>query len=459
MRQKKIIIIGAGPAGLACAHEFIKSNNKEYIIDILEADGYVGGISKTVKLNGYYFDLGGHRFYSDIPEVNKLWEDTLGNDFLNKKRFSRIYYKNRFFNYPLSIGNVLLKLGFFESCLVLLSYLKRKIFPIKTVLSFEDWVINKFGNRLYDYFFKVYTKKVWGVEGNRISCEWAMQRIGKLSIRRVFLNSIGLNNGDKTLISKFKYPRYGPGMMYEKIAKDIKHSCNVRIFLRTRVINFKKHNTGWKIKYYKQGREYNSFYDNIVSTMPITSLIDSLDGVPQEILDINSNLKFRDFLIVCLVIKQKCGLKDGWIYIHDKDIKMGRLQIFNNWSEDMLVNKNYTSLGCEYFCCQNDEIWNMSDDDLISLSKMNLEKLKLINTTNIFLAKVIRVKKAYPVYDEFYKKNFYRIKNYINRISGLQVVGRGAMFRYNNMDHSIYAGMLAARNICHRKNYNLWDIK
>src|SRR3989339_212562 len=395
MRQKKIIIIGAGPAGLACAHEFIKSNNKEYIIDILEADGYVGGISKTVKLNGYYFDLGGHRFYSDIPEVNKLWEDTLGNDFLNKKRFSRIYYKNRFFNYPLSIGNVLLKLGFFESCLVLLSYLKRKIFPIKTVLSFEDW---------------------------------------------------GLNNGDKTLISKFKYPRYGPGMMYEKIAKDIKHSCNVRIFLRTRVINFKKHNTGWKIKYYKQGREYNSFYDNIVSTMPITSLIDSLDGVPQEILDINSNLKFRDFLIVCLVIKQKCGLKDGWIYIHDKDIKMGRLQIFNNWSEDMLVNKNYTSLGCEYFCCQNDEIWNMSDDDLISLSKMNLEKLKLINTTNIFLAKVIRVKKAYPVYDEFYKKNFYRIKNYINRISGLQVVGRGAMFRYNNMDHSIYAGMLAARN-------------
>src|SRR3989339_783439 len=368
MRQKKIIIIGAGPAGLACAHEFIKSNNKEYIIDILEADGYVGGISKTVKLNGYYFDLGGHRFYSDIPEVNKLWEDTLGNDFLNKKRFSRIYYKNRFFNYPLSIGNVLLKLGFFESCLVLLSYLKRKIFPIKTVLSFEDWVINKFGNRLYDYFFKVYTKKVWGVE-------------------------------------------------------------------------------------------YNSFYDNIVSTMPITSLIDSLDGVPQEILDINSNLKFRDFLIVCLVIKQKCGLKDGWIYIHDKDIKMGRLQIFNNWSEDMLVNKNYTSLGCEYFCCQNDEIWNMSDDDLISLSKMNLEKLKLINTTNIFLAKVIRVKKAYPVYDEFYKKNFYRIKNYINRISGLQVVGRGAMFRYNNMDHSIYAGMLAARNICHRKNYNLWDIK
>lgn len=457
MSHKRVLIIGAGPAGLACAHELISRCGDKYLIDVFEAEGQVGGISKTVKFDDYYFDLGGHRFHSEIKEVNKLWQKTLGADFLSRKRISRIYYRNMFFNYPLQIKNVLWQLGLLESFLVIISYIKRKVLPVKKVVSFEDWVINKFGDRLYNLFFREYTKKVWGVEGNKISTEWAKQRIGRLSLWRAILNTVGFNRNDKTLISVFKYPKYGPGMMYEKIGENIKKNKTTNIHLHTKAISIKREEEEWRVEYQNGEELGTSIYDEVVSTMPINYLITALDNVPREIIEISAKLEFRDFLIVCFVFKEACSLKDNWLYIHDKNVGMGRVQIFNNWSEHMLKDKKHFSLGCEYFCSKGDRIWDMSDDGLIELSKKDLVSLKIIKSgADILLARVIRVKNAYPVYNDWYVENFEKIKNYLDGLSLLQTVGRGAMFQYNNMDHSVYAGILAARNIVDGQKNDLW---
>lgn len=461
MAKQRILIIGAGPAGLAAAYELSKKG-KDIEVDIFEAEPEVGGLSKTISLDGYYFDLGGHRFFTNIEDVKKVWHEVLGKDFISQKRISRIYYKNKFFDYPIKISNVLMNLGVLESSLIFFSFLKSKIRPFKKEDNFEDWVTNRFGKKLYRTFFKTYTEKVWGMPCKEISSEWASQRIKGLSLLSALLNALPLKRKKdiKTLTKSFYYPKYGPGMMYEKI-KDLiekKHNFSVHTNLAVKKI-FQK-GRKWQI-HTDKGAEQKK-YDHIISTMPLTDLISvlNLKRDTKKIKSIARDLRYRDFIIVCLVFKNKNTLKDTWIYMHEKKVRLGRLQVLNNWGKHMLKNKNYASYGAEYFCTEGDKIWQMNDQKLASLAINEMKKCNIIPSDfKKIKSKVVRVKKAYPVYDSYYSKNIKKIQSFIDSVENLQTCGRYGMFRYNNMDHSIYTGMLAAKNILSgKKKYNLWGV-
>jgi len=461
---KKILIIGAGPAGLACAHELSIHKETDFIVDIVEMAGQVGGISRTVNFDEYYYDLGGHRFFSKINEVNELWKKTLPNDFLVRERLSRIYYNYQFYNYPLQIKNVLGNLGLTESFLILLSFIKAKIFPFKEENNFEQWVTNRFGSRLYKTFFKTYTEKVWGIPCNQIQAEWVAQRIKNLSFVSAILNALPWKrkgNKIKTLISKFRYPKHGPGMMYEAMARIIeKNNKNFKVNLNSKLVRLEYKNKKW-ISTIKQKKLLVKEYDEIVSTMPISSLILSMDyDVPEDIKNIAAKLKYRAFLIVCLVFNKPNKLKDNWIYVHEKSVKLGRLQVLNNWSPFMVKNKNYSSYGAEYFCDEGDETWVKPDKELVELAVKELKLCGLVpNDYECIKGNVVRAKNTYPVYDEFYRDNMPKFIEFVKTLPGLQVAGRCGMFKYNNMDHSIYTGLLAARNIIlgHSK-YDIWSV-
>ena len=462
---KKILIIGAGPAGLACAHELSVHKGKDFSVDVIEMAGQVGGISKTVNFDGYYYDLGGHRFFSKISEVNELWKKTLPNDFLVRERLSRIYYNYQFYNYPLQIKNVLLNLGMVESFLILLSFIKAKIFPFKEEKNFEQWVTNRFGSRLYKTFFKTYTEKVWGIPCNQIQAEWVAQRIKNLSFISAVLNALPWKrkgNKIKTLVTKFNYPRYGPGMMYEAMAENIeKNNKNFKVNLNSELVKLDYKNKKWIATIKQNSKPLVKEYDEIVSTMPISSLILSMNyDIPKDIKEIAAKLKYRAFLVVCLVFNKLNKLKDNWIYIHEKSVKLGRLQVLNNWSPFMVKNKNYSSYGAEYFCSEEDEIWTKPKEELVQLAVKELKLCGLVpNDYKCIKGNVVYAKKTYPVYDEFYRDNMPKFIEFVKTLPGIQVAGRCGMFKYNNMDHSIYTGLLAARNIIlGYSKYNLWSV-
>ena len=461
--MKNILIIGAGPAGLACAHELSIQKNRNFKVDIVEMENQVGGMSKTVEFGGYYYDLGGHRFLSKIDEVNRLWEKTLTNDFITRKRLSRIFYGNKFYNYPLQFKNAFSNLGLMESLLIMASFIKARLFPFKKEKNFEQWVTNRFGQRLYRTFFKVYTEKVWGIPCRNIQAEWASQRIKNLSFFSAVINALPWkkkNSKIKTLASQFKYPKYGPGMMYKAMAKNIgQNNKKFRIHLKSKLVKLKYKNKKWQAAIKQNSKTYKKEYDEVVSTMPITSLISNIDcKIPKEIKETAARLKYRDFLVVCLLFDKINKLKDTWVYIHEKSIKLGRLQVINNWSPFMVKNKDYASYGAEYFCTEGDSIWNKPDKELIELAVKELKISRLIpKDYNCLKGHVIRVKKSYPVYDEFYQKNMPKLIGFVKKLPNLQVAGRYGMFRYNNMDHSIYTGILAARNLILGKyKYDLW---
>jgi protoporphyrinogen oxidase len=464
MNSKRILIVGAGPAGLACANELFVQKNKDFFIDLIEKDSQVGGISKTVEFDGYYYDLGGHRFFSKIKEVNQLWKKTLSKDFISRKRLSRIYYNYKFYDYPLKIKATLFNLGLYESFRIGISYLKSKLFPMKDEQNFEQWVTNRFGSRLYNTFFKTYTEKVWGLPCSEIRAEWAAQRIKNLSLISAVLNALPWkkkNTKVKTLIDKFNYPKYGPGMMYEKMAENILKNKNFNLNINSEVLGLSFKNNKWCAKIKETSRIYNQEYDFLVSTMPISSLIINMDyDIPIEIKDIASKLKYREFLIVCLVFDKPNKLKDTWIYIHDKSIKIGRLQILNNWSPYMVKDKNHASYGAEYFCSEGDDLWKTPDSKMVELAVKELKKINLVpNNYRCIQGKVVRVKKTYPVYDKFYADNISKLISFIKTIPNLQVAGRAGTFKYNNMDHSIYTGILAAKNIILNENrYDIWSV-
>ncbi len=460
--MKSILIIGAGPAGLACAHELSIKKSRDFKVDIVEMENQVGGISKTIEFDGYYYDLGGHRFFSKIEEVNNIWEKTLPKDFITRKRLSRIFYNNKFYDYPLQFKNAFSNLGLIESLMIMASFIKAKLFPFKKENNFEQWVTNRFGYRLYRTFFKVYTEKVWGMRCRNIQAEWASQRIKNLSLISAVINALPWKKKDnkiKTLVSQFKYPKYGPGMMYQAIVRNIEKNKNFKMYLKSKLVKLKYKNNKWKAVINKNSKIQKKEYDEVISTMPVTSLISNIDyKIPKEIKETAARLKYRDFLIVCLLFDKANKLKDTWIYIHEKSIKLGRLQVLNNWSPFMVKNKDYASYGAEYFCTEGDEIWSKPDKELVKLADKELKIGRLIpEDYNCLKGNVVRVKKAYPVYDEFYKENMPGLIDFIKKLPHLQVAGRYGMFKYNNMDHSIYTGMLAARNIISGKHkYDLW---
>lgn len=461
--KKRVLVIGAGPAGLACAYTLSKQKNKKFSVDVIEADKKVGGLSKTVNFNGYYYDIGGHRFFSKIQEINDIWDEILKDDLMTRRRLSRIYYNYKFYDYPLQIKNAFLNLGLIESSLIGASYIKSKLFPYKEEKTFEQWTTNRFGKRFYRMFFKTYTEKVWGIPCNKIQAEWANQRLKNLSLRKVIYQALPfVNQNQKTrkLTDIFKYPIYGPSMMYEEMAKIISMNVNFKIKLNSEVIKLGYKNKKWSITIKEKNKTYTKEYDEIVSTMPLTLLILNMDyEIPDNIIYIVQNLKYRSFLTACIAFDKPNKLEDTWIYIHDPLIKAGRLQVLNNWSP-YFVKENTSAYGVEYFCDENDDLWNTPDDELINLAVNEIKKIKLIPMDyNLIQGRIIRIKKTYPIYDNFYGENMIHIKNFLKSIPNLQVAGRCGMFRYNNMDHSMYTGILAAKNLIEESmNHNPWLI-
>jgi len=457
-QKTDVIIFGAGPSGLAGADKLIR-NNKEVLI--FEKDKQVGGISKTIKFKSCYFDLGGHRFFTKSKEVNDLWNRTLGDNFLNRPRLSRIYYKNKFFNYPIKPINALVGLGVINAIKILVSYLKIKIFPYKEEKTFEHWVSNRFGKKLYNTFFKTYTEKLWGIPCSQIQAEWAAQRIKGLSLLTAVKNAIIPNkNGTvKTLINEFKYPKYGPGMMYEQMAQNIEKAGG-DILMEQEVIKIKYDDFIIKsvVTRDKNNNEAEYCADNFLSSMPITTLVKSLSpAVPQEVLEAAGNLTYRSFITISVILNSPNPFPDTWIYVHSPEVKMGRIQNFKSWSPFMVSNKNQIALGLEYFCTEGDDLWNMKDTDLIKLGLKELEKIKLGKGEDFVSGFVARVSKAYPVYDTNYKKHIEVVKKYLSKFKNIQPIGRYGMFKYNNMDHSILTGIYAAENIL-GKNNNIWAV-
>lgn len=455
-----VVIFGAGPAGLAAGYRLANAKLDTLII---EKENQVGGLSKTVNFRGYGFDMGGHRFFTKFDEVNEFWNSILNEDeFRTRPRLSRIYYDNKFFNYPLKPMNALKGMGFWNSLLIVESYLKSKIFPYKKERTFEEWVTNRFGERLYNIFFKTYTEKLWGVPCTEISSKWAAQRIKGLSLISAVKNAVmgGRGNSIKTLIDHFKYPVYGPGMMYDRVKQVIEEKGGT-VKLNSRLIGLKR--KGFKIvsaEYFDENGDIAEVQaTNFISSIPITELVSLFDPLPQkEILTAASKLTYRSFITVCVIVNKKELFPDNWIYVHSPEVKLLRIQNFKNWSPEMCPDPDKSNLGLEYFCTEGDELWNTSDAELLDTACSDLEKLNIASRNDIEGFKVYRVPKAYPVYMNTYEKHLGVIREYLGKFTNLQVIGRYGMFKYNNMDHSILTGLYAASNILQPIYYNLWDI-
>lgn len=461
-KDKKVVIIGAGPSGLTAAYELCKLNIKSVVI---EKDAVVGGISRTVNYRGYLFDIGGHRFFTKVKAVEDLWREILEEGkFLRRNRLSRIYYNKKFFNYPLQAKNALFGLGLFNSFLTFLSYTKAQIFPTEPEVSFEDWIINRFGKRLYDTFFKSYTEKVWGIPCNEISADWAAQRIKGLSLFSAIKNALILsqpkNKGDviKTLIDSFDYPEKGPGMMWETAADVIaEKGSEIRLESSVEKILWKKDKvTAIEIK--TEEKKEMIFGTDFISSMPMRELMQKMSpNVPDKVREAAGMLHYRDFLTVSLIVNKPDLFQDNWIYIHDSSVKVGRIQNFKNWSPQMVPDANKTCLGLEYFCFEGDGLWTMTDADLVKLGTQELEKLGLVNSQDVEDGAVVRMPKAYPVYDSKYLEAIGVIRDFLDTLGNLHLVGRNGMHKYNNQDHSMLTAMLTVKNIMGAK-YNIWDV-
>ena len=458
MKSKEVAIIGGGPAGLTAALEL---SRRHIPATVLEADKQVGGIARTVNYKGYLFDIGGHRFFTKWDEVNQIWNEVLGETFLERPRLSRIYYKKKFFMYPLVAKNALFGLGIFESIRILASYIKARVLPTAKEENLEEWVSNRFGRRLYEIFFKTYTEKVWGVPCTTIRAEWAAQRIKGLSLLTAIRNALLPNKSSdvKTLIDKFQYPERGPGQMWETLTDQLNRS-GYPVLLERPVVRI-CHDTGEVTHLVTEGPNgIEKFWGtDFISSMPIRELVLALDPVPpQEILDAAHKLRYRDFLIISLIVNRKDVAPDNWIYVHEPGVKVGRIQNFKNWSPAMVPDQNKTCLGMEYFVFENDELWSSPDEKLIELARREIVELGLVRPEEIEDGTVVRMQKAYPMYDEEWSIHVDRIREYLGQnMRNLQLVGRNGMHKYNNQDHSMITALYAARNIC-GANYDLWAV-
>jgi protoporphyrinogen oxidase len=461
--SKRVAIIGAGPAGLTAAYLLAKGNQE---VVVFEKDPkYVGGISRTESYNGYHFDIGGHRFFSKSKEVEDFWTEILGDEMLERPRSSRIYYNNHFFSYPLVAFEALRKLGIFESALCVLSYLKAKAFPVKNPTNFEEWVTNQFGKRLFNIFFKTYTEKVWGIPCNEISADWAAQRIKGLSLSSAIFNALFKPNKKatdkdkviKTLIDSFRYPKQGPGMMWEACAEKSK-AMGVTLHMNCGVQKIEYTNNSWTVQTTSQGSVTG--FDYVLSTAPMRELVANvLPAFPVTVAANAAALSYRDFLTVVLICKDEDAFSDNWIYIHDPKVKVGRVQNFKSWSPYMVPDPSMACYGLEYFCFEGDGLWTSSNADLIALGKKEIEKIGLTKASAVVDGYVVRQPKAYPVYDQFYKARVDSVREALANYPGLYLIGRNGMHKYNNQDHSMMTAMLAAKNIIAGKElYNLWDV-
>ncbi len=464
-----VAIIGAGPAGLTAAYLLTKAG---YSVSVIEKDPhYVGGISRTVQHEGFRFDIGGHRFFSKSQDVVALWNEILPHDFIDRPRMSRIFYGGRFYSYPLRAFEALRNLGLVNSALCMASYAKAKLMPIRDVRSFEDWVVNQFGRKLYRTFFKTYTEKVWGMPCDTMSADWAAQRIKGLSlgaaVKDGLKRSLKLNKapndgmGAKTLLENFRYPRLGPGMMWEA-ARDrvIAGGNNVLMGHALKQLSLDQVTGRWRVAATtSDGGTTTIDAAHVISSAPMRELAGRLHPVPQTVGNALA-LKYRDFLTVALMIRSDDLFPDNWIYIHDPSVKVGRVQNFRSWSPEMVPDPEIACVGLEYFCFEGDGLWSAADNDLVALATRELAQIGLATPDQVIGGTVVRQEKAYPVYDDAYAAHVAQMRAELEeRFPTLHLVGRNGMHRYNNQDHAMMTAMLTVRNIeAGSRIYDIWAV-
>ena len=447
-------IIGAGPAGLTTAYQLAKEGVK---VDLYEASSSVGGLSKSIDMWNQRVDLGPHRFFSTDRKVNELWLEIVENKYSMIERLTRIYYDKKFFNYPLNLGNTLSNLGAIDAAKCLSSYLKEKVLPINQDGSFEDWVVHQFGRHLFNIFFKSYSEKLWGISCKELDADFASQRIKKLSLSEAIKNALlqGRGNKHKTLVDRFAYPHGGSGTVYELMAQkfiDLGGSLHLK-----QPVSYVDNASQDGIDLHFDGGQVKN-YDHVVSSMPLTLLVQRLPNIPDEIVKHTNNLRFRNTILVYLKVDKSELFPDNWIYIHDPSLKLGRVTNFRNWSPTLYGNEESTILALEYWSYPHENLWQMSDQDLKHLGSKEIVQTGLVEESLISAGSVIRINRCYPVYDKGYKNHLKPIEEYLNTIENLTVIGRYGAFKYNNQDHSILMGILAAEKIANNSNHSLWEI-
>jgi protoporphyrinogen oxidase len=454
----RTVVIGGGPAGLTAAWMLARAG---HAVTVLEADDVVGGLSRTVVYKEYRFDIGGHRFFTKIAPVQRLWEEVLEDEFISVPRLSRIHYRGKYFNYPLRARNVLANLGLVESVRCVLSYAAAQLRTGGVEENFEQWVTNRFGKRLYRIFFKTYTEKVWGIPCTEIRAEWAAQRIQNLSLAQAILNAASVQKRStaiKSLIDEFRYPRLGPGQMWERTRDRLaERGCGVKMRHAVTAIETRDGRVV-AVRARTPAGEERIEAEHFVSTMPVRELVRALEPrAPEAVRASGEGLRYRDFLVVALILEGDDLFPDNWIYIHTPGVQVGRVQNFNNWSRAMVPVPGRTCLGFEYFCFEGDGLWTSPDERLIELAKQELGILGLADPALVVDGSVVRMEKAYPIYDAAYRAHLDLVRDYVDRIPNLHLVGRNGMHKYNNQDHSMLTAMMAVENM-QGAHHDIWSV-
>ncbi|MBC6410161.1 MAG: FAD-dependent oxidoreductase [Ekhidna sp.] len=455
--KEKTIIIGAGPAGISCAYALTKKGKK---VEVYEASKNIGGMARSFELWGQRVDLGPHRFFSKQKEINAFFTELIKEDFTLVERQTRIYYRQRYFNYPLKLNNVLTNLSLLEILQILWFFGLRLVKPLRNPKNFEEWVTNAFGKKLYEMFFKHYTEKLWGIACTKIDADWAAQRIKTLTLLAAVKSAIIGNKGNKhkTLVDQFAYPKNGSGTLYER-ASDYVASNGGKVVLETRIKRIFLNQKEDEVKGIELEDGTIKYATSIVSTMPITSLIRGLENVPKEVKKAVNSLYFRNTILVYLEIDRLDLFTDNWLYIHSPDVRHGRVTNFRNWCPSLNRDSKTTILCMEFWCFEHEDIWTSKEDNVIEIAKNEIYKINLISSEDKILnAKVIKVPKCYPVYETGYQENMKIVIDFLDKIKGLYLIGRYGAFKYNNQDHSILMGLLAADKIADKKQINLWEI-
>ena len=454
---RRLVVIGAGPAGLTAGYEATRLGMDAVVF---EKSGDVGGLARTDDYKGFHFDMGGHRFFTKAAPIEKMWREVLGPKLLRRPRLSRIYYRGRFFQYPLKPWNALRGLGFWQALAIVASYLKWQLFPYRTEDTFEEWVTNRFGRQLFRTFFQTYTEKVWGVPCSKLKAEWAAQRIKDLSLKTAVWNMF-LRRGTtiKTLIEEFDYPVLGPGMMWRAVRDAIVGSGGA-VELNRDVVRVEHDGRRvCRIVVGCNGRRESVEGTDFVSSMPITELVTKLDPPPPPaVLEAARALSYRDFLTVCLIVNRADLFPDNWIYVHDPLVKVGRIQNYRNWSPAMVPDPAKTGLGLEYFCTEGDALWQSPDEELVALGTREIAAIGLVRAEEVEDGHVVRVPKAYPIYDSAYREHLDVLKHFLAGFTNLQTIGRNGLHRYDNQDHAMLTAMLAVRNVVFEERNDVWGV-